>query len=138
MKNSVNKKKGFSLLELMMTVAIIGVLTAVIYPTYVSYVRKGYRAEAVASLTGISLAEEQWRATHTSYGTLANVWGAVTTTASGRYTLAVSAVSASGYTVTATATGDQANDANGAQSCASLVLTTSNTVTTTTPTVCWS
>ena len=132
------RMQGFSLLELMITVAIVAVMAMVIYPTYVSYVRKGYRAEAVASLTGISLAEEQWRATHTTYGTLANVWGAVTTTASGRYTLAVSAVSASGYTVTATAVGDQANDASSGQSCASLVLTTSNTVTTNTPTVCWS
>ena len=40
------KHKGFTLIELMIVVAVVGILTAVAYPSYAEYVRRGHRADA--------------------------------------------------------------------------------------------
>lgn len=47
---------GFTLIELMIVVAIVGILTAVAYPSYAEYVRRGHRADARAGL----LQTQQW------------------------------------------------------------------------------
>ncbi len=46
--------KGFTLIELMIVVAIIGVLAAIAYPSYQEYVRKTHRVEVQAELMDIS------------------------------------------------------------------------------------
>lgn len=53
---SHRRNEGFTLIELIIAVAIVGILAAIAYPTYVDSVRKARRAEARATL--IELA--QW------------------------------------------------------------------------------
>lgn len=52
-------KKGFSLLELMIVVAIIGIIAAVALPSYKSYIQRGKATEAVNFLASTSLQMEQ-------------------------------------------------------------------------------
>jgi len=47
---------GFTLIELMIVVAIVGILSAIAYPSYAEYIRRGHRADARAGL----LQAQQW------------------------------------------------------------------------------
>ena len=55
------KQNGFTLIELMIVVAIIGILTSVAYPSYVKYIQKSKRSEAQVALLSMATAMEQWR-----------------------------------------------------------------------------
>lgn len=46
------RQKGFTLIELMIVIAIIGILAAIAIPQFVTYRQKGYNAEAKAELKG--------------------------------------------------------------------------------------
>jgi type IV pilus assembly protein PilE len=53
-------KKGFTLIELMIVVAIVGILAAVAYPSYLEHIKKARRAEAKALLIQIGNREQQF------------------------------------------------------------------------------
>lgn len=55
------KQKGFTLIELMIAVAIVGILTSVGYPSYQNHIRKAKRVEAQGALVSFATAMEQWR-----------------------------------------------------------------------------
>lgn len=144
------KAKGFTLIEVMITVVIIGILASIAYPSYLSQVRKSRRSEAVASILQIQQAQERWRANCPFYaGSIsaansgcpttpgANTSGLnISAVSAARYMYALSNVSATTYTVTATATtgSSQASDAG----CATLTVTVTNGSAVNTPTSCWS
>jgi type IV pilus assembly protein PilE len=58
---------GFTLIELMIVVAIIGILSAVAYPSYQNYIRKSRRADAHTLIQAAQLAQEKYRLNHTTY-----------------------------------------------------------------------
>lgn len=133
----MKKRYGFSLLELVIVLAVIGILAVVAIPTYQSHMIRSDRTDAIHTLLAIQLAQEKFRMNNSQYGTLAQVWGGVTTTEGGHYTLAISNVTGTTYTITATAVGGQAADSEGSVSCSALVLTYANGTTTKTPKECW-
>jgi len=108
---AVTPRRGFTLIELMITVVIIAVLAMVAVPAYFDSVRKSRRADAVTALNQIAQAQERWRANNPSYTTnLSSAGLNVPNPSSGYYTLAVTAASAASYSATATAAGAQLKD----------------------------
>lgn len=133
----MGKIKGFTIIELMIVIVIVGILAKVAISSYSSYTQKSRRADAVNTLLAISMAEERYRANNSTYGTLAQVWNNVSTSNQGFYTITITNVTATTYTITATGTGTQATDTEGSTACNSMVLTFSNGSVTNTPAACW-
>jgi type IV pilus assembly protein PilE len=67
----VNNRKGFTLVELMVVVAIIAILAAIAIPIYMNYVRRGKQIEAKTLLMALKVEEEQYRAENNCYTTTA-------------------------------------------------------------------
>ena len=64
------RNQGFTLIELMITVAIIGILTAIALPAYSDYVLRARLVEAAANLSSIRVKLEQVYQDNHSYGAL--------------------------------------------------------------------
>lgn len=103
----MHRLRGFTLIELMVVVAAIGILAAIAYPSFIEQTRKARRSDATAGLQEIALRQERWRANNPTYGTAANIGGMPT---SPYYTFAITVNTASAYTATATRAGAQTAD----------------------------
>ncbi len=101
--------QGFTLIELMLVVAVAGVLSGVAYPSFMGQLQKIRRADAMVALLQVQAAQERWRANNLAYGTLAEI-GVAATSAAGHYTLLIAAASATGYEIVAAAAGSQVHD----------------------------
>ncbi|MEC4747469.1 type IV pilin protein [Methylomicrobium sp. Wu6] len=106
---SFKRDNGFTFIELMIVIAIIGILAGIAYPSYMEYVKKGRRADAKSALLQVQLAQEKYRTSNTSYGTLVQI-GLPANSPDQYYTVAVSNPTTTGYTATATPTGVQTGD----------------------------
>jgi type IV pilus assembly protein PilE len=114
------RNRGFSLIELVVAITIVGILAAIALPAYTSQLRKSSRAEAQSVLTTAAGNEQQYLLNRRAYGSsFAEINVAVPADLNGKYTFAVAAAVGPPptFTLTATAIGDQAND-----SCPTLII----------------
>lgn len=115
MKN--RRLSGFTLIELMIVVVIIGILASIAYPSYTKWMYQTRRAEAQIALTKLANEQEKFYSECSAYSNsitaartcAAGGLGQLATSTDGNYALTVVAA-ATTYTLTATAQGYQAND----------------------------
>lgn len=118
------KDRGFTLIEVLITVVIIGILAGIAWPSYMGTVRKSNRAEAKTELTDLA---QRLQRCYSAYGKfndqdncavykdLADADG-YTTRVKGFYNVTIDNVSATSYTLTATAVkSPQTEDVNGCE-----------------------
>ena len=105
---------AFTLIELMITVAIIGILVSIAYPSYQDSIMKSRRVDAQGALLGFANAMERFYTVNNTYpaaGT-AGIYAATSPVSGGTayYLLSIAASTASTYQLQAVSTGVQATD----------------------------
>lgn len=112
----MNKRNhGFTLIELMIAVAIVGILAAIAYPSYLDQVRKSKRSDARSLVLQTANRQERYFTTHYEYaGSMKDLGykNATVETENKAYSVTASAsgTNKENFTITATAINDQDND----------------------------
>lgn len=111
-------QRGFNLVELLVTVAIVGILTAVVMPAYTEQVAKTRRALGATALMDLAARMERYYGNNYTYaGADPATLGAATPIDSGFYTLEVDAADANSYSIAAVPANQMVGD-----ECGNLVL----------------
>ncbi len=102
-------QKGFTFIELLVTVGIIGILAIIAIPSYLSYVTKAGRSDAKTSLLNLANLLERYYSQKNTYvgATIANL-GLTNPTSGGYYNLEIANITATTYTIQAVPQGRQA------------------------------
>ncbi len=128
------KQNGFSLIELMIVVAIVGLLATFALPAMQNHMSSAKRSDAYASILEVQLEQQKLRSTCRFYGAAigaANACGAaaadtvvagLANSKEGFYNLALTNASGNSYTISATAIENQANDSD----CPTITLAVNN------------
>jgi type IV pilus assembly protein PilE len=122
----LNTTSGFTMIEMLMAVAIMGILVAIAYPAYQDSVMKSHRADGIAAGLALQVAQERFRGSCKFYAqsigasdtcgasAAASTVASNSTSNEGYYTLSIASSTASGnsYTIVLTPTGSQAGDSD--------------------------
>jgi type IV pilus assembly protein PilE len=128
----MKKRVGYTLIELMIVLAVLAILIAIAVPSYTDYVRKANRGEAQAELLDWANRQEIYRAGNPTYGGS----GVVGKPTHPRYNFPDATVGANTFTLSAVATtvGKQNTDNERGTLCETLTI---NQAGVKTPPACW-
>jgi len=106
------RSRGFTLIELMITVAVVAILAAVAMPSYNEYILRSHRANARTTLVGAAQWMERAATANGSYPLAASVTDGIKAVEGRRYTVDVDSTTQQTFTFTATPVvgSPQAND----------------------------
>lgn len=115
--------KGFTLMELLVAVVIVGILAAIAYPAYQQFLYQTRRADGQAALMNLATYMEHYYTENNTYAnaTLAGL-GLTANSQQGYYTVSITTQSATAYTLTATPVAPQTGDTT----CPTLTLDNTN------------
>ncbi len=125
-----SRQCGITLLELMITLVVIALLTSIALPTYDNLVQRTRRSEAREALSDLAARQEQFYLDNKTYATSMGDLGRDATTANGYFTVSIPSASVTGYTLRATAQGNQTKDTT----CKTMTMTSLKAKT---PVDCW-
>ncbi|MVF21364.1 type IV pilin protein [Methylocaldum sp. BRCS4] len=109
----MRKIRGFTLMELMIAVAVVGILAAVAFPSYQSQVIKTRRSDGKAALMSAAAKQEQYYLDNKTYANTMTALGYSANPASsaeGYYQISITASSATAFTLQAAPQGSQTSD----------------------------
>jgi len=114
------RARGFTLIELMITLLIVAILAGIAVPSYRNYVLRSHRVEATAALLRVAAAQEKFYLQNNTYtenvGDVSGLGFSTTDdvdnfiTDNGWYKITVTDADNESFAVTAEAQGDQVND----------------------------
>lgn len=128
--------RGFTLIELMIVLAVIGILASIAYPSYINYVIRNDRLDGKEVLFQIQLAQERFKAQNGEYADDPAVDLNISGSQRGIYSVDIISVNSGGYVARAFAvegSNQLARDAD----CSPLVLTVNLSGELRTPIDCW-
>ncbi|WP_051687412.1 type IV pilin protein [Microbulbifer sp. HZ11] len=122
----MKKHKGFTLIELMIVVAIIGIIAGIAYPSYMESVRKSNRADAKATLNDVAQRLQRCFTTYNAYnhascGVATTLDGGSISSGEGLYSISATSLTATAFTLTAAPVVGKSQAAD--SKCGSLTLT---------------
>ena len=112
MRKRSDHVRGMTLIELLIVVAIVGILAAIAGPAWNDQVIKSRRADARNTLLAAQIEQEQYRANNLTYATSMSAMGmgSFDSTTRDYYRVEVVSADATSFLITATPNGNQAND----------------------------
>jgi type IV pilus assembly protein PilE len=124
--------RGFTLIELVIALAIVAILAAIALPSYAAYMRKSVRADAQSLITDAANRQQQYLADRRGYASSLSALNiSLPASLSGKYTFAIAATDGPPPTfrITGSASGDQTHDA-----CPTITIDSAGNRT---PATCW-
>lgn len=109
------RQSGFTLVELMIVVAIVAILASIALPSYQEHVRKGHRAAAQSEMMDIANRQQQYFLANRQYATQAELGYVLPANVAARYAANIApnnGATPPDFTITFTAIGAQVADGN--------------------------
>ncbi len=110
-----SKNKGITLIELMIVIVVVAILSSIAVPAYQEHVVRAKRADAKAAILNTANKMEKALYTWGNYNNggsatgIGAIPGASATSPDGHYSVTLSALTATGYTITASPTGSHSD-----------------------------